>query len=95
MRTQGRPYKYMSKHTKNLKFEQAMAQLEKMVEALTAGDLSLEDSLKVFEEGMELTQFCEQKLNDAEGKVEMLMKDQSGKKTARKISLKEDLKNDV
>ena len=72
-----------------------MNQLEKLVEKLETGDLSLEDSLKVFEEGMELTQFCEQKLNDAEGKVEMLMKDQSGKKTARKISLKEDLKNDV
>lgn len=52
-----------------------MNQLEKMVEKLEMGDLSLEDSLKVFEEGMELTQFCEQKLNEAEGKVEMLMKD--------------------
>ncbi|MBI4411470.1 MAG: exodeoxyribonuclease VII small subunit [Deltaproteobacteria bacterium] len=75
----------MSKTSKTLKFEQAMAQLEKMVEALTGGDLSLEDSLKVFEEGMELTRFCEQKLNEAEGKVEMLMKDQTGKKTALKI----------
>lgn len=65
----------MAKNTKNLKFEQAMNQLEKMVEKLEMGDLSLEDSLKVFEEGMELTQFCEQKLNEAEGKVEMLMKD--------------------
>lgn len=69
-----RPYG-MAKNTKNLKFEQAMNQLEKMVEKLEMGDLSLEDSLKVFEEGMELTQFCEQKLNEAEGKVEMLMKD--------------------
>ena len=70
-----------------------MAQLEKMVEKLEGGDLSLEDSLKVFEEGMGLTQFCEQKLDEAEGKVEMLMKDQMGKKTAQKVSLKEDLES--
>ncbi|MBI2339504.1 MAG: exodeoxyribonuclease VII small subunit [Deltaproteobacteria bacterium] len=65
----------MSRPAKILKFEQAMGQLEKMVEKLEAGDLSLEESLKVFEEGMELTKFCEQKIEEAEGKVEMLMKD--------------------
>lgn len=69
-----RPYG-MSKKTKDLKFEQAMNQLEKMVEKLEGGDLSLEDSLKVFEEGMELTKFCEQKIEEAEGKVETLIKD--------------------
>jgi len=61
------------------KFEQAMERLENIVESLEKGDLSLEESLKIFEEGMKLVSFCSGKLDEAEQKVTMLIKDQSGK----------------
>jgi exodeoxyribonuclease VII small subunit len=61
------------------KFEEAMERLENIVESLEKGDLSLEDSLKIFEEGMKLVSFCSRKLDEAEQKVTMLLKDQSGK----------------
>jgi exodeoxyribonuclease VII small subunit len=61
------------------KFEEAMERLENIVESLEKGDLSLEDSLKIFEEGMKLVSFCSGKLDEAEQKVTMLIKDQRGK----------------
>ena len=60
------------------KFEDCLQQLEKIVEQLERGDLPLEDSLKLFEEGMRLSGFCRQELESAEGKVEILLK-QNGK----------------
>ena len=61
------------------KFEKAMERLELIVQSLESGDLSLEESLKVFEEGMELVQFCTTKLDEAEQKVTILMKESTGK----------------
>jgi len=61
------------------KFEEAMERLENIVESLESGDLSLEESLKIFEEGMKLVNFCSKKLEEAEEKVTMLIKDQNGK----------------
>lgn len=61
------------------KFEKAMERLESIVQSLEGGDLTLEESLKVFEEGMELVQFCTKKLDEAERKVTILMKDSTGK----------------
>lgn len=61
------------------KFEKAMERLESIVQSLEGGDLSLDDSLKVFEEGMDLVQFCTRKLDEAERKVTILMRDSSGK----------------
>lgn len=84
----------MTKKPKALKFEQAMSQLEKMVQKLEEGDLSLEESLRFFEEGIGLTKFCEEKLAEAEGKVEMLMKDKSGKKIAKKVKQVEEVETD-
>lgn len=60
------------------KFEDCLQQLEKIVEQLERGDLSLEQSLKLFEEGVRLSSSCRQELEAAEGKVEILMK-QGGK----------------
>lgn len=60
------------------KFEDCLQQLEKIVEQLERGDLSLEQSLVLFEEGMKLSNSCRQELESAEGKVEMLLK-QNGK----------------
>lgn len=68
----------MTKAKKKLKFEQAVSELEKMVEKLEEGNLPLAESLKTFEEGMDLVKFCEAKLSEAEGKVEMIVKSEKG-----------------
>ncbi|KPJ74991.1 MAG: exodeoxyribonuclease VII small subunit [Deltaproteobacteria bacterium SG8_13] len=60
-------------------FEQAMEQLEKIVEELEAGDLPLDKAMQKFEEGMELTRFCTRKLDDTEKKISLLLRDKSGK----------------
>jgi exodeoxyribonuclease VII small subunit len=61
------------------KFEDAMERLEQIVEGLEGGDLSLEESLKIFEEGMNLVNFCSKKLEEAEQKVTILIKESEGK----------------
>ncbi|MEX0730232.1 MAG: exodeoxyribonuclease VII small subunit [Aquisalimonadaceae bacterium] len=53
-------------------FEQALEELETLVERMEQGDLSLEDSLKSFERGIALTRLCQKALQDAEQKVEIL-----------------------
>lgn len=53
-------------------FETALAELEKLVNAMEAGELSLEESLRTFEQGIALTRRCEAALREAEQKVEML-----------------------
>jgi len=63
------------------KFEDAMSRLEQIVQSLESGELSLEESIKVFEEGMKLAKFCSQKLEEAEKKVTMLVKESDGKYT--------------
>ena len=60
------------------KFEDAMQRLEQIVESLEGGELSLEDSLKAFEEGMKLAKFCSGKLEEAEKKVSLLVKEKDG-----------------
>jgi exodeoxyribonuclease VII small subunit len=61
------------------KFEVALEELESVVEQLESGDLSLEDSLAVFEKGVSLVQYCNQKLTEVEKRVEVLVKDKEGK----------------
>ena len=61
------------------KFESALEELEQVVEHLESGELSLEDSLSAFEKGVGLVRFCNQKLNEVEKKIEMLVKDKEGK----------------
>lgn len=61
------------------KFEAALAELEAVVEQLESGELSLEDSLAAFEKGVSLVRFCNQKLNDVEKKIEILVRDREGK----------------
>jgi exodeoxyribonuclease VII small subunit len=55
-------------------FEKAFSQLQDLVKRLEGGSLSLEDSLKAFEEGVRLTRFCQESLTSAELKVEQLVK---------------------
>ena len=57
----------------NLTFEQAFQQLEEVVRQLESGELPLEQSLALFERGMALANFCENKLDEAEQKVQQLV----------------------
>lgn len=59
----------------NLKFEEAMDKLEEIVQKLESGGLALDDSLAKFTEGVKLVKFCNQELNKAEKKIEMVLKE--------------------
>lgn len=54
-------------------FEKKLSRLEEIVHHMEKGDLALEDSLKLFEEGVKLSRECHQRLNEAETKVKLLM----------------------
>lgn len=58
----------------NLKFEDCLKRLESIVEQLENGQLSLEESLDVFEEGVKLAVSCQQELRKADGRVKRLVK---------------------
>jgi exodeoxyribonuclease VII small subunit len=67
----------------DLKFEDCLARLEQIVSALEAGNLPLEESLKVFEEGITLARHCSRYLDDAERRIEILVKDEIGGATSK------------
>lgn len=60
------------------KFETSLKKLEEVVQKLESGSLSLEDSLKAFEEGVKHASLCSQKLDEAERRVEVLLKRKDG-----------------
>ena len=66
------------KEVKN-SFEQSLTRLEKIVTALEQGDVSLDESLKMFEEGIQLSKECMETLNKAEIRIKQLKKDLNGK----------------
>lgn len=59
-------------------FETQLKRLEEIVKSLEGGQLPLEDSLKIFEEGVRLSRACHEKLSSAERKVELLLQEQGG-----------------
>jgi len=69
--------------TAEMKFEEALKKLERTVSDLESGELSLDDSLKRYEEGVKLAQFCSKKLETARRKVEILVKTSGGKLEAK------------
>ena len=73
-----------------LKFEDALARLETIVSELEKGDLPLNDSLKMFEEGIKLSKTCLKMLDDAERKVEIMVQDKDGKKRVEAYSIEEE-----
>jgi exodeoxyribonuclease VII small subunit len=75
---------------KKEKFEEALQKLDSIVTQIEEGDLPLEETLKAFEEGVRLARFCASKLDEAERKVEKLMRDQAGKLQATSFSEEED-----
>ncbi|TVZ40137.1 exodeoxyribonuclease VII small subunit [Alteromonadaceae bacterium 2753L.S.0a.02] len=66
---------------KTLDFEASLEHLEELIEQLESGELSLEESLKTFEQGIKLTRQCQQALKAAEQKVAVLMKQDDGEMT--------------
>lgn len=66
-----------------LKFEDAMARLETIVSELEKSELPLDQSLKIFEEGIKLSKTCLKMLNEAERKVEILIQEKDGRKRLR------------
>ena len=59
-------------------FEEALRKLQDLVEKLEKGDLPLEEAMECFSEGIRTAQFCHRKLEEAENKVRVLLKDQQG-----------------
>jgi exodeoxyribonuclease VII small subunit len=59
-------------------FEESLKKLETIVEQLEKGDLPLEQSLKLFEQGVDLSSVCKKELDEAEGKVQTLIKQRDG-----------------
>ena len=72
------------------KFEAALARLEEIVLELEKGDLPLDQSLKLFEEGIKLSRICTKRLEDAERKVEILLKDKEGNIVAQPFEEEEE-----
>jgi len=70
---------------KDKRFEEALDELENVVERLESGELSLEDSLAAFEDGVKLVRYCNQKLTEVEKKIELLVKDKEGKLQLRPL----------
>ena len=61
-----------------IKFEKAIQKLEKIVDDLEKGELDIDKSLEIFEEGIKMSRVCSKKLNEAEAKIEKLTQNQKG-----------------
>ncbi|HEX9058707.1 MAG TPA: exodeoxyribonuclease VII small subunit [Clostridia bacterium] len=62
----------------NKSFEQALLELEKIVDALENGDVSLDDSIEMFQKGMQLSKYCSSRLDEFEKKITVLVENQNG-----------------
>ncbi len=69
-----------------LKFEEALKKLEKIIEDLEQGDLSLDEALKKYQEGIELSRVCSQRLETAKKKIEVLSKNKKGEVELRPLA---------
>ena len=78
---------------KEKSFEEALRELEGIVNRLEQGDLPLEEALTFFEDGVKLSRYCHTKLDEAQKRVEVLLKDESGKMTAQPFKPTEDGEN--
>lgn len=70
---------------KNQTFESSLGELEKIVRRLESGELSLEESLKLFEDGVRLARDCRERLDQAERRIEILLKDERGNPILQEI----------
>ena len=68
----------MAARPKSNDFEKSFQQLEKIVQRLESEELPLDESLQLFEEGIRLSRFCNQKLEEVEKKIELILADAKG-----------------
>jgi exodeoxyribonuclease VII small subunit len=71
-------------------FEKHLTQLETVVERLERGELTLDESVRLFEEGMKLSQECKQELEQAEGRIQVLVEGKNGKMQVAEMELEGD-----
>ncbi len=71
-------------------FEDSLKKLEEIAYNLENGDLKLDESIKAFEKGMELSKFCHQKLEEAERKIELLQKSENGSVKKKTVQVDDD-----
>jgi exodeoxyribonuclease VII small subunit len=64
-------------------FEEALRELEEIVNRLEQGEIPLEEALQLFEQGVKLSRYCHTKLDEAQKRVEIVLKDESGKMTTQ------------
>jgi len=79
---------------KDKKFEDAFGELEKIVKKLEEGNLTLDESIKLFEEGIKLSKTCSSKLEEAEKKIEILIKAGNGTNIIRPFGESEEEKEE-
>lgn len=82
----------MSNNSQN--FESSLEELERIVRELERGDLHLEKSLELFEQGVKLSRACQERLNEAERRIEILTRDNQGRPTIRPFESESDLETD-
>jgi exodeoxyribonuclease VII small subunit len=75
-------------------FEQRLSQLEAIVERLEQGELPLDESVRLFEEGMKLSESCKKELNDAEGRIQLLIERAGGKFKAQNLEVEAEAEED-
>ncbi|MDR0676164.1 MAG: exodeoxyribonuclease VII small subunit [Elusimicrobiota bacterium] len=80
------------KDFKNLKFEEALNRLEDIVEKLENNSAELEEATKLFEIGMQLSDFCQKKLEESKRKIEIIKINENGNKTKEEFT---ELKDEV
>jgi len=73
-----------------VKFEKAILRLEKIVDDLETGELDIDKSLEIFEEGIKMSRVCSKKLSEAEAKIEKLTRDQKGELVAELFPVEEE-----
>ena len=71
-------------------FEKSLTRLEEVVKRLESADLALDEAMKLFEEGVKLSRECQKQLEEAEGRVEILLKKADGKIAAEPFAGEED-----
>jgi exodeoxyribonuclease VII small subunit len=71
-------------------FEKSLARLEEVVKRLESADLSLDEAMRLFEEGVKLSRDCQKQLEEAEGRVEILLKKADGRVQAEPFKTDED-----
>jgi exodeoxyribonuclease VII small subunit len=81
--------------TKPKTFESSLEELERIVRDLEQGELPLERSLELFEQGVALSRECQDRLNQAERRIEILMRDNKGQPIARTFEPQNESDNDA